>query len=186
MNREIELTDGSVLLRPYRINDVARQYEAARESIAEVSVWLPWCYTDYSIEESQTWVEAQAEAWEKGTAYDFTITDPGNGLFLGGCGLNNIDPAGRMANLGYWARTSQTKRGVATAATRLLAQFGFKELGLLRVELVIAVGNKASQRVAEKAGATREGILKNRLVIRDKGHDAVMFSFIPEDVIVSS
>jgi RimJ/RimL family protein N-acetyltransferase len=41
---------------------------------------------------------------------------------------------------------------------------------------VIAAGNLASQRVAEKAGATREGILRGRLILHDVAHDAVMFS----------
>jgi len=39
---------------------------------------------------------------------------------------------------------------------------------------------------AEKAGATREGILRNRLVVRDKVYDAVMFSLIPGDLTSNS
>ena len=62
MNREIELADGMVLLRPYRNGDVEHLYWAVRESIAELSVWMPWCHTDYSIEESRTWVESRPEA----------------------------------------------------------------------------------------------------------------------------
>jgi len=182
MRREIELTDGLVLLRPYRIDDIDNLYQAVCESIAELSAWMPWCHEFYSIEESRTWLEERAEAWEKGTQYDFAITNIMNGYYLGGCGLNNINNAARMANLGYWVRTSRTKKGVATAATRLLAQFGFKELNLNRIEIVVAVENKVSQRVAEKAGARREGILRNRLVIGKQVHDAVMLSLIPGDL----
>jgi RimJ/RimL family protein N-acetyltransferase len=46
---------------------------------------------------------------------------------------------------------------------------------------VVAVGNKASLRVAEKIGAHREGILRNRITVGTKCHDAVMFSILPED-----
>jgi hypothetical protein len=81
-----------------------------------------------------------------------------------------------LANLGYWVRTSATGHGVATRAARLVAQFGIEKIGLLRVEIVVAIGNIASMRVAEKAGAKREGILRNRLVGRDKVLDAVMHS----------
>jgi len=183
MEKELKLTDGAILLRPYRIGDVEHIYEAVRESIAEVSVWMPWCHADYSIEESRAWVESRAEAWEKGTEYDFVITDAKDGFFLGGCGLNHVNRATRIANLGYWVRTSRTKGGVASAAAQLLARFGLGEFGLTRIEIVVAVGNKASQRVAEKAGATQEGILRNRLVIRDRVHDAVMFSLIPQDIL---
>jgi len=39
---------------------------------------------------------------------------------------------------------------------------------------------------AEEAAATREGILRNRLVVRDKVYDAVMFSLIPGDLTSNS
>jgi RimJ/RimL family protein N-acetyltransferase len=86
-----------------------------------------------------------------------------------------------MANLGYWVRSSATKRGVASAATRLIARFGFRELGFQRLEIVAATGNGASQRAAEKAGATREGVLRKRLLINGQPHDAVLYSLVAED-----
>ena len=182
MEKEIRLTDGVVLLRPYGSGDVERLYQAARESITEMSPWMPWCHADYSIEESRAWLELRAEAWEKGTEYEFAITDAKDGSFLGGCGLNHIDRVNCRAALGYWVRTSRTKRDVASAAARLLAQFGFKKLKLNRIEVKAAVGNKASQRVAEKIGARREGILRNRMVVHDRVYDMVLFSLIPEDL----
>ena len=179
----LELRSGSIMLRPYCTDDITRLYEAARESTAEVSVWMPWCHHDYSIGESRMWVELRTEAWDEGVSYDFTIVDIVSGLFLGGCGLNRIDRENGNANLGYWVRTSCTRRGAATTATRLLARFGFRELDLNRIEIIAAAGNRTSQRVAEKAGARREGVMRNRLLILDEVHDAVVFSLIPEDII---
>ena len=186
MKKELQLANEAILLRPNRQNDIDRLYEAVRESIAEVSLWMAWCHPDYSPEESRDWVESRADAWEHGTEYDFVITDSSDGLFLGGCGLNKIDLDHRRANLGYWVRSGRTRRGVATMATRLLARFGFEQLGLNRIEIVTAVGNQASRRVAEKAGATQEGILRNRFIVRDNIYDAVMFSLIPGDLARSS
>jgi RimJ/RimL family protein N-acetyltransferase len=51
---------------------------------------------------------------------------------------------------------------------------------LNRIEILVAVDNLASQRVAAKVGAVREGILRNRLLLHGKIHDAVMFSLIPK------
>jgi len=182
MKRDIELTDGFVLLRPYQTSDIDSQYEAARESIPEMFEWMSWCHPNYSIEESRTYIESHPEMWEKGTAYEFAITDPASGLYLGGCGINRIDNEWKRANLGYWVRTSQTKKGIATASTLLLAQFVFKELKLNRIEIIVEVGNKASQRVADKAGATKEGILRNGLSKYGNPCDAVLFSLIPQDL----
>ena len=186
MEKEPQLTSGAVLIRPYRLSDVDDHYEAVRESVAELSVWMWWCHSDYSIEECREWIESRAEAWEKGTGYDFAIVDSRDGFFLGGCGFANRSRTNRIAELGYWVRTSRTRQGAATVATLLLARFGFTELKLNRIEIVIATENKVSQRVAEKVGATREGILRNRLIVRDRTYDAVMFSLIPQDLTLSS
>ena len=177
---KFELSDGTVSIRPYREDDVQPLFDAVRESVAEAYPWLPWCRPEYTLEDSRTWVSSRAEAWEKGEEYAFVITDD-QGHFLGGPGLNQIRQQDGFEDLGYWVRTSCTGQGVATRAVRLLARFGFEELGLGRIEIVAAVGNKASQRVAEKAGAHREGILRRRLCLHDEYHDAVMYSFIPDD-----
>jgi RimJ/RimL family protein N-acetyltransferase len=86
-----------------------------------------------------------------------------------------------LANLGYWVRTAWTSRGVATAAASLAAEFGFEELLLDRIEILAALGNKPSQHVAQKLGAHKEGILRNRLVIHGRAHDAVVFSLIASE-----
>ncbi|HEY5313603.1 MAG TPA: GNAT family protein, partial [Pirellulales bacterium] len=61
-------------------------------------------------------------------------------------------------------------------------RFALETLAMQRVEIVAAVENLASQRVAAKLGAVREGLLRNRLRIRDMPHDAYGFSLIPGDV----
>jgi ribosomal-protein-serine acetyltransferase len=182
MRKDIVLTDSSVLLRPYRLSDADEVYKAVQESLAELSPWLPFAHKDYSIKESRAWIKKRPEEWKKGTAYEFAIIDARDGSYLGGCGLNGVDKENRRANLGYWVRTSRMGQGVAPSATLLLAKWGFKEISLKRIEILVATGNTRSLRVAEKAGAQREGILRNRLLINDKAHDAVMHSLIPQDL----
>ena len=163
-------------IRPYRLEDVDDLYEAARESVAEVSTWLPWCHPDYTVDESRQWVSTRPELFADGVEYNFTIRDEAN-AFVGGCGLNNIQ-GGQMANLGYWVRSSQTGRGAATAAVEKLAAFAFEKTKLIRLEIVCAVGNRASQRVAEKAGALREALLRDRLWGPDGPRDAVLYTIL--------
>jgi len=185
MGKNIKLVSESVLLRPYHPDDAVCVFEASRESVAEAGIWMPWCHADYSMEESSNWIKTCGEAWDKASAYEFAIVDSQNGRYFGGCGLNHIDSTNRIANLGYWVRSSLTRRGLATAAAVLLARFGLAELHLNRIEIVAAVGNRASQHVAEKAGAKREGILRNRILINGTAHDAVIFSFIPQDLALN-
>ena len=157
----------------------AALFEAAVESRAEISRWMPWCHEGYSIEDALNWTYPQPAAWAAGSGYEFVIIDRESKKLLGACGINFLNAPNRYANLGYWIRSSQTGKGYASEAAKLAADFAFTELGLSRVEIVAAVGNLASQRVAEKAGAMREGVLRNRLVVGDTTLDAVMFSLVP-------
>ena len=177
-----ELTEASILIRPLRAGDEHALYEAVRESIAEVSVWLPWCHQDYSIEESREFVTSREIASQGGEWYSFGIFAKERDRFLGGVGINFINRVHQLANLGYWVRTSEAGHGVATTATRLAAKFGFEQIGLQRIEIVAALDNIASQRVAEKSGAKREGVLRRRLFIHGESLDAVLFSLMPEDL----
>lgn len=172
------LSNSLVTIRRYDMADVPLLFEAARESPAEVSVWLPWCHRDYSMEDSLEWVLRSGKQWDDGREFHFGVFDSASGAFVGGVGLNELKREHRLANLGYWVRTAWAGRGVATAAARLAAQFGFEELALDRIEILAALGNKRSQRVARKLGALREGVLRNRLVIHGEAHDAVVFSLI--------
>lgn len=177
-----ELTDGTISLRPYLTDDVEDLYQAVRESMNELQPWMPWCHPDYSIEESRDWLALREDARSNGTEYDFCISDARTGRFLGGVGLNQIKDQHRAANLGYWIRTSAAGRGVATSAARLVARFGFEELNLIRIEIVAATGNLASQRVAEKVGAVREGVMRKALLLHGVAHDAVLTSLVAEDM----
>jgi ribosomal-protein-serine acetyltransferase len=165
----------NVHIRRYQPNDVSDVFEAVRESLSELQLWMPWSHPAYSIHESRSWLQAQIAAFDQRTAFEFAIIDD-DGRYLGACGLNQIDHANRRANLGYWVRTSATNRGVATRAVGVLRDWAFAYTDLIRLEIVIAVGNIASCRVAEKAGSVREGTLTSRLLLRGVAHDAAIFS----------
>jgi ribosomal-protein-serine acetyltransferase len=157
-------------------------YEAIRESIAEISPWLQFAHDGYSLKEARDFLKRCPQSWKNDTEYVFGIIDSRDGTYLGTCGLNRMDTENRRANLGYWIRTSRMGQGIAPAATVLLARWGFQELRLRRIEIIVATGNVRSQRVAEKAGAQREGVLRQRIKINDRMHDAAMYSLVPGDI----
>ncbi|HQZ52831.1 MAG TPA: GNAT family protein [Thermoflexales bacterium] len=164
-------------IRPYVMDDAAQLFEAATESIDTVYRWLPWCRPGYTLDEARAWVAEQTAAFEEGKEYEFVIVSP-SGRFAGGCGIDLIDRTNRRANLGYWVRSSEAGRGAATDAARLAASWAFETLKLIRIEILAAAGNVQSQRVAEKAGAIREGTLRQRLLLHGVAHDAVIFSIV--------
>jgi RimJ/RimL family protein N-acetyltransferase len=166
-----------IRIRPYRLDDATVIWQAVRESMKELQPWMPWCHPGYAIDETRSWLSAQVQAFQHRSAFEFAITTD-QGAYLGGCGLNQIDPLNQRANLGYWVRSSAASQGVATAATILTRDWGFANTDLVRIEILVAVGNVASRRVAEKSGAVYEGTLRTRLTVHGKRHDAAMYSFV--------
>ena len=182
MTDDTIIENENIQLRRVRPSDAEAVFEAVTESIAELSTWMPWCTKDYSIRESKTWCESREAGWSKKIEYDFVIIDRREETLLGICGINNVNAEVRFANLGYWVRSSRTGQGIASTAVPILAKFGFDNLNLNRIEIVVAEDNLVSQRVAEKAGAVREGLLRYRLFVHGKAYNAFMFSFVPDDL----
>ncbi len=181
MDDNVTLSDGVVSLRPFQMSDTDELAEAVRESIPELKPWMSWCHDDYSEDDTRNWIKSLPSGWADGTQFNFAITDIQDGRLLGGCGLNHINPTYRFANLGYWVRTSRTGEGIASRAVRLIASFAFEQVKLVRVEIVVAVENYPSLRVAGKVGARREGVLRNRMLVGENIYDGVMHSLIPQD-----
>jgi RimJ/RimL family protein N-acetyltransferase len=165
---ERPLTDGVVLLRPPADHDVPAIVAACQD--AEIARWtlVP---SPYGEEDARSFLEA---TWTEGA---FAVLDAVSAGLLGMVGLRAT--GWPLAEIGYWTRAARG-REVASRAVSLLARWAF-ELGAVRVELVMDIENRASQRVAEKAGFTREGVLRQRLEVKGRRSDAVMFSLLPTD-----
>jgi len=156
--------------------DAEQLVEAVHESLEDLHPWMPWATNHYSLDDARKWIEGTVANRDAGTAHEFFVCE--DGRHLGTCGVNRIDEANRQANLGYWIRSSQAGRGLAAEVVQLLVNWVTSNTELCRLEIVVAVGNNRSLRVAEKAGAQREGILRSRLWLHGRPHDAAMHSIV--------
>lgn len=179
MPSAIHLIDEELLLRPFGYPDATGLYSAVHESLKELKPWMSWATDSYTEMTAREYITIARARWEEHTFYAFAITRGDE--ILGACTLSSIHPIYHFCNLGYWVRTSCRGRGVAGRAARLVARFAFEHLGLIRVEIVIGVGNAASLRVAQKIGAHEEGVLLNRMVVGQSIYDAHMYSLLPPD-----
>jgi len=175
----LQLHEGALCLRAYRGDDAAALHAAVHESIDSVGRWLPWCHANYGKADADAWIAHCAEGWRSGEHYAFALFDADSGDFCGAVGLNQRNREHNFMNLGYWVRTSQQGNGVAVRAAQLVSGFGFEQIGLTRIEIVTALDNRASRRVAEKSGAAFEAIARNRLVDRGNPIDAALYALMP-------
>lgn len=186
LNDGIELTDGRLRLRPWQDDDVTPLVEAVQESVDSVGRRLPWCHAGYAHEQANTWVAHCRAGWQSGVHFAFPLLDAATGRLLGGVGLSQVEDLHHRANLGYWVRQSCQQQGLATAAARLVARFGFEQLGLIRIEIVVLPDNRPSRATAEKIGARFEAIVRNRLWVNERTRDAAVYSLVPQDIAQTS
>lgn len=167
------MTDGVVTLRPWREEDAPAIVECI-EGDEEMAGWLDRLPQPYTVDDARGYI-----AWEG--EEKFAITEAGSGRILGSIGLTWHEPT--TAEAGYWVRADARGRGVTTRALLLAARHAFAR-GAGRVQLRADPQNVASCRVAEKAGFTREGVLRSahwneRLRRRQ---DWAMYSLLPQEL----
>lgn len=173
------ITTERFVLRRFTRRDAEGLAEAVQASIPELARWLPWAHPGYQRDDAASFVRESAQAWKEGRAFDFTIRDPAHpGRHLGNASIWHVSRMARSGEIGYWVRSEDAGKGIATEATAALLDLGFDALGLHKVVLRIAVGNHASERVAEKLGFRRDGVLREELLIRGRWVDHTLYSLL--------
>lgn len=184
MERITELTDGVVALRPATEAHVDGLHAGVAASIAELAPWLPWCHEGYQRAEMAEFVRHARRARDLGTEQHLATLDALDGRVVGACSLRITDDRCAMGEIGYWVSTAETGRGFAARSTRLLAGWGFTTLGLERIEIIPAVTNLRSRAVAERAGATYEGVARSRIILGGGARtDAAVYALVRGDLV---
>ena len=164
------LEDDVVRLRPFEERDVPAIAAACQDP--EIPRWtaVPSPYTEA---DARQWLESDEEE-------SFAVVDKQSDELLGSIGVRYFD--GGIGEVGYWVKREARGRGVATRALGLVARWALVDRGLGRFQLRADVANEASQRVAEKAGFVREGVLRSALAFKGERRDVVMYSLVPDDL----
>jgi ribosomal-protein-serine acetyltransferase len=177
-----QATDSRIRIRAFRPSDARPLHEAVRESIDRIAPFETWCHPGFSRDEAREYVDWWIQTRKRGTAFYYVVENRGTSRFCGVTGLGEYSVEHRHATLGYWMRSSEMGKGIATAAARLLVSLGFSDLKLLRIAIGVPVANVASHRVAEKLGAVREGVLRRELVLPGGPSDVVLYSLMPDEL----
>lgn len=171
-----------LILRRFSKRDTSTLEESVRTSLVDLHEWLPWAQMDYTRADAVAFVRDSIQAWRESKAFDFAIRarhEPE--IHLGNISIWQTSRAGRIGEIGYWIRSDRTGQGYATEATKAMMRVGFESMGLHKVTLRIAVGNRGSERVAEKLGFAHEGILREELLIRGNWVDHTLYAMLDRE-----
>lgn len=166
------LSDGLVTLRPPEERDLA----AIERGIADPDVIRAFGRPTLTAEQL---LERNRRGWDEGAGATFAICHAADDC-IGHVWVNLGDA--RRGSVGYWLLPEARGKGLAARAVRLLARWALRDLGLARLGLSAEPWNLQSQRVAERAGFRREGILRAYGEIDGRRVDYVSFSLVPSDL----
>jgi RimJ/RimL family protein N-acetyltransferase len=182
---EAPLTDGTIVLRQWSDADVPAIVAACGD--AEIARWLDQVPQPYTERDAREYVASTRRGWREASIASFAIAERRTNEQLGSVSVHWLDHEHAIGEVGYWVRADARGRGVATRAVRLVSRWAIEECKLERLQLRADVHNEASQRVAEKAGFRREGVLRSARYSPRQGRrvDFVVFSLLPEELACS-
>jgi RimJ/RimL family protein N-acetyltransferase len=169
------ITDGVVVLRELREDDRAVVVSTMRDPIVARWLNMPSAPSDQDFD---SLMRVARNGRVSGDRFDFAVTEAGKDVSLGAV----IASRRHRDNyeVAYLAGEEGRGRGVMTRAVRLLCDWLLEE-GVGRIELRTHPGNEASQKLAERAGFTREGMERKSIWLHDERHDAIVWSLLPTD-----
>jgi RimJ/RimL family protein N-acetyltransferase len=178
---EVTLMTTRLVLRPYRPSDVAAVARACQDET--IQRWLP-IPNPYTLEVAAAWCGTLTTSLrQRGAGIEWAAVRAAGGEFVGSFGLKRTDWVARTSEIGYWVAPWARNEGLATEAVIEIGRWLIADQGFERMELRAAPGNLASQRVAEKAGLTREGVARNAGYTHAGRVDLVIFSLTPVDLV---
>ncbi|HEY8625237.1 MAG TPA: GNAT family protein, partial [Solirubrobacteraceae bacterium] len=167
------LIDGATALRPWRDSDLGPLVAACRDP--EIPRWtgVP---RGYGESDGRAYLISRHDAVHANASAPFAVVEAPDGRLLGSVALMRFAWEHARAEAGYWLALEARGQGHATRALALICAWGFRTLSLERIDLLAATANLASQRVAARAGFTREAVLRSYMKTGD-GERADMVRF---------
>jgi RimJ/RimL family protein N-acetyltransferase len=123
---------------------------------------MPFAKTVPSVDESEGFIRKARLNFLERVDLMLLVFDKQTSEFVGSSGLHRIDWDLRNFEIGYWIKTSRSGHGLMTEAVNGITSFAINHLDANRIEIRCNARNLPSARLAERAGFTLEGVLRNQ------------------------
>ncbi|MBI2559124.1 GNAT family N-acetyltransferase [Candidatus Woesearchaeota archaeon] len=162
------------VIRPYKKGDeILLQRNINDKAVCKYTLRIPYPYT---IKEAKDWISRCIKSKNGKNKKEIHFAIDVNGEVIGGMGFIKIEK--HKAEIGYWLGKKYWNRGIMTEAVKLMVNFGFKKLKLVRIYAQIFSKNRRSARVLEKNGFRFEGLLRKEIYKNNKLSDAILYAKI--------
>lgn len=151
-----------LILRPIQAGDEKIIHEAKCESWTELHPWMVWTWrplNEMTVEENEPFCRTKQELFASRADITLLAFNKENGRLIGSAALHKCDWEKRTFIVGFWIRTSETRKGYAVEAAAAVSHYAFKALQANTIFTCHHEGNLGSQKVIEKIGFQRDATL---------------------------
>jgi ribosomal-protein-serine acetyltransferase len=173
------ILDDDTRLRLLTERDAKEMHALTQSNLKYLSEWLPWPDPSQTVGDTHKFI--RESAWRNRDDDGFIAGIWHVGRLTGVFSYHGIDRPDRSTSIGYWLAAGYQGKGLMTGACRVLVDHAFDELGLNRVEIRCATGNRKSRAIPERLGFTNEGTLRLVQWLHDRFVDHVVYGMLAKD-----
>jgi len=164
------------MVEPRDAHEIFALVEASRMYLRE---WLPWVDGTVSEEDTKAFIGRARQQYADDNGFQCCIRYKRE--VVGIIGFHRVDRFHKHTEIGYWLSEEHQGRGIMTKCCRALVDFAFREYGLHRVEIRVAVENHKSRAIPERLGFTYEGTLRESEWLNDHYVDGAVYSLLRDE-----
>jgi ribosomal-protein-serine acetyltransferase len=172
------LTDG-VELRLIDMQDTQAMFDLIQQNREHLDQWLRWSGRIRTLEDAHHMTQRFVDKFAANDGFHAGIWV--DGQLAGGLMCHYLNHDSKKSEIGYWLGADYVGRGLATAASRAVIDYLFKNVGLNRIEIQSGVDNVASRAIPERLGFTLEGIKRQSEWITSRFVDHAIYSILAEE-----
>ncbi|UAL45560.1 GNAT family N-acetyltransferase [Sutcliffiella horikoshii] len=177
----IHRLDDETSLRLFNVGDAEEFFNLIICSKPYLKEWLGWLDYVETVEDTIETIKARLSALVENGGYPKSVAIIYKGQIAGTIGFNEINKGNKIGIIGYWLGEGFQGKGIMTKALNAIVDYGFRELGLNRIEVSIAVENKKSRLLAERVGFVEEGKLREAEWLYDRYVDHIIYSILAKE-----
>ncbi len=172
VNTHIHLETIKLSMAPLIFNTIDQDRKYLRR-------WLPFVDYTHSVLDTELFIRSMLSQKEKRKDEVYSIWFDME--FAGLIGFKDIDWANHKTELGYWLAEKMQGKGIITNCTAALVKYGFKKLGMNRIQIKVAIGNEKSAAIPARLGFKSEGIERHGELLNGMYHDLEVYSMLKSD-----
>lgn len=161
------------LARPELAIPIFTAVDAQRNYLSE---WLPWVSSTKKLEDTEGFIKESMQHNTNGTRLTTFILYQEE--LAGSIGVVSFNKDNKSCEIGYWLSEKMQGQGIMTQTCKAFIDHLFKTKSINRIEIKVAIGNTKSQAVPLRLGFTKEGVLRQGLLLYGHYFDLSLFSLL--------